>query len=124
MGGGLGTEASTRKVDTLGLLPAFDWVRAHARLERSEDLHLPRLAHGLMLITLGCHAKVEVDREQDILDGDDRVPRGVSDIWPDIERPDDVPVTAMVGWRRAWRGRSGTDVSWTGRGGNAYRTAG
>jgi hypothetical protein len=89
----LGTEASTRKVDTLGPLPALNWVRAHARLERSEDLHLPRLAHGLVFVTLGRHANVEVDREEDILDGDDRVPRGMSGIWPDIERPGKVANT-------------------------------
>jgi hypothetical protein len=39
-----------------------NWVRAHARLKLPEDLRLPRLAHGLILIT--CRAKMEINREQ------------------------------------------------------------
>ena len=83
----LGTEASAQKVDTSESLPALNCVRAHARLERAEDIPLSSLAHGLILTTLGCLAKVVVDGDQDILDGDERVARGVSGIWKDCEQP-------------------------------------
>jgi hypothetical protein len=86
----LGTEASAQEVDTPEPLPALNWVRAHARLERPEDLRLPRLAHGLILIALDCCAKVDVDCQQDILDGDERVSRGMSGIWKDCEQPREV----------------------------------
>ena len=81
----LGTEASTQEVDSPQPLLALNSVRAHARIEGPEDLQLPRLAHGFILVTLDCRAKVGEDREQDILDGDDRIPRGISGIRPDSE---------------------------------------
>jgi len=78
-------EASTQKVNTPQPFPALNLVRAHARIEGPEYLHLPRPAHGFILVTLDCCAKVEVDREQDILHGDDRILRGMSGIRPDSE---------------------------------------
>jgi hypothetical protein len=83
----LGTEASAQKVDAPEPLPALNWVRPHARFERPEDLRLPRLAHRLILVTLDCRAKVEVDSEQNILDGDERVSGGTADIRKDCEQP-------------------------------------
>ena len=86
----LSTETSAQKVDTPESLPALNWVRAHARFERAEDILLPGLAHGLILVTLDCRAKVEIDGDQDVLDGDERVARGVSGIWKDREEPGEV----------------------------------
>ena len=86
----LGTEASAQEVDTTEPLLALSLVRSHAGLERPEDLRLPRLAHELILITLDCHAEVTIDSEDDILDGDERVPRGMSGIRKDCEQPGEV----------------------------------
>jgi len=101
----LGTEASAQKVDTSESLSALNCVRAHARLERAEDIPLPSPAHGLILITLGCRAKVVVDGDQDILDGDERVARGVSGIRIDCEQPGEV--TNAKGKGGQGRARSG-----------------
>jgi hypothetical protein len=46
-------------------------------------LCLLRLVHGLILITLGCHAKVNIDGMNDILDSDKHVPRGMCRVWKD-----------------------------------------
>jgi hypothetical protein len=103
----LGTIASAQEVDTPEPLPALNWVLAHARLERPEDLRLPRLAHGLIFITLDCRAKVSVDCAQDILDGDKSVPRGMSGIWTDCEQPREVAnAKGKGGQGRAGGGRS------------------
>ena len=59
----LGMEASAQEVDTPEPLPALNWVRAYTPLECLEDLHLSRLAHGLVFSALDCRAKVEVDRQ-------------------------------------------------------------
>lgn len=83
----LGTEASAKEVDSSESLPALHWVRADAPLECTEDLRLPRLAHGLILGALDCRAKVGINREQDVLNGDDPVPRRKSGIRPDVEHP-------------------------------------
>jgi hypothetical protein len=83
----LGTEASGQEVDTSEALPALNLVRVDTPLKRPEDLRPPRFAHGLIFITLDCRAKVEVDREQDILDGDESVTRGTPGIRPDCEQP-------------------------------------
>jgi hypothetical protein len=71
----LGTEASAQEVDTPEPLPALHWVRADAPLECTEYLRLPRLAHGLILVPLDCRAKMGINREQDVLNGDDGIPR-------------------------------------------------
>ena len=71
----LGTEASAQKVNAPEPFPALAFIRADTPPKYLEDLRLPRLARGIILTALGCHAKVEVDREQDVLDGDDIIPR-------------------------------------------------
>ena len=101
----LGTEASAQKVDTPEPFPALNWVRAHARFERLEYILLPGLAHGLILITADCLAKVGVDCEQDIQDGDERVPRGMSGIWKGCEQPGETRDAKGKG--RQGRGRGG-----------------
>ena len=57
----LGTEASAQKVDTPEPLRALNRVRADAGFERPEDLRLPRLTHGLIIITTDSRAKMKVD---------------------------------------------------------------
>jgi hypothetical protein len=42
-------------------------------------IRLPRLTH-----TLGCGSKVDIDRKQDMPDGDERIPRGMSGVWTDM----------------------------------------
>ena len=66
----LGTEASAQEVDTPEPFPALAFIRADTPLKCPEDLRLLRLAHCVILTALDCRAKVEIDREQDILDGD------------------------------------------------------
>ena len=89
----LGAEASAQKVDTPKTLPALNRVRAHAGLERLEDLRLPRPAQGLIFIAIDSRAKVKIDCEQDILDCDKRVLRGMSGIWRGCELPGKVTDT-------------------------------
>jgi hypothetical protein len=113
----LGTEASAQEVDTPESLPALDWVLAHARLERPEDLRLPRLVHGLILFTLDCRAKVDVDCLQDILDCDERVARGMSGIWRDCEQPGEVTNAKGKGGQgrgRGGRSEDGRGEAWVG----------
>jgi hypothetical protein len=56
-----------------------------------EDIFLPSHAHGLILITFDCRAKVEVDGNQDVLNGDEGIPMGgVSSIWEDCKQPGEV----------------------------------
>ena len=71
----LGTEASAQEVNAPESFPALTFIYADTPPKYLEDLRLPRLAHGVILTALDCHAKVEVDREQDVLDGDDVIPR-------------------------------------------------
>jgi hypothetical protein len=113
----LGTEASAQEVDTPEPLPALNLVRAHARLEGPEDLRLPRLAHGLILLALGCRAKVDEDCEQDILDGDERVLGGMSDIREDREQPREVTNAKCKGRQGRARGGRSEDArgeTWVG----------
>ena len=105
----LGTEASIQEVDAPEPLPALNWVRAHARLERPEDLRFPRLAHCLILIARDSVAKVDVDCEQDILDGDERVTRGMSDIRKDCEYPGEVTNAKDKGGQGRGRGGRNED---------------
>ena len=72
----MGTEASAQEVNAPEPLPALNFIRADAPLKCLEDLGLPRLAHGFILTALDCHANVQIDREQDVLDGDEAIPRG------------------------------------------------
>ena len=71
----LSTEASAQEVDTPEPLPALYWVRADAPLECTEYLRLPRLAHGLILGALDYCVKMSINHKQDVLNGDDGVPR-------------------------------------------------
>ena len=116
----LGTEASTQKVNTAEPLPALTCVRAHARLECQVELLLLILARGLIFITLDWRAKVRVDGDKDILDGNERVGRGMSGIWKDCEQPGEVTNAKgngaqgrggggrrEDGWGEAWVGMRG-----------------
>ena len=95
------TEASAQEVDTPEPLPALDWVRTDAPLESSEYFRLPRPVHSLILAALDCRAKVEVDREQDVLDGDDGIPRRTCGFWPHGKQPGKVANAKCKGglWR-------------------------
>lgn len=75
---------SAQNVDTpphdAGAPSTLNWDRAHARLKHPGDHRLPRLALGVILITLDCRAKVEGDRVHGIPDSNERVPKGMPGI--------------------------------------------
>jgi hypothetical protein len=63
---------------------------------------------------------VEVDREQDVLDGDDGIPRGKCGIWPDCEQPGKIANAKCQGgqWRaRGGCAKDGRGQTWVGLGG-------
>ena len=103
----LGKEASAQEVDTPEPLLALNLIQADTLLECPKYFHLPKSLLGLILTALDCRAKVEIDREQDVLDGDDGIPRGIRGIWPDCTQPGKVTNAKCQGGQRRARGGCG-----------------
>jgi hypothetical protein len=47
----------------------------NAPLEHLENFRLPRLAHGIVLVGLDLSAEMEIEANENVLDGDDGVTR-------------------------------------------------
>jgi hypothetical protein len=83
----LSAEVTAQKVDAPKALPPLSWIRTDTALKRLEDLRLPSLAHGIILVTLDCRAEVEVDGKQDILDGDNGTPWREARVRNSVKHP-------------------------------------
>lgn len=66
---------ATQKVDTSEPLPSLSRVMADAPLEHLENFRLPSLAHGIVLVGLDRRAEMEIEANENVLDGDDGVTR-------------------------------------------------
>jgi len=89
----LSAEVPVQKVDTSQSLPSLDWVCADATLKLLVDFPLPGLAHGIILAPLDGSAQVEVDGEEDVLDGDIGFPGREARVGGNIEQPRQVTHT-------------------------------
>ena len=71
----LSGNAVAQKVDTSEPLPSLNRVMPNAPLERLKNFPLSSIAHGIVLVGFGRCAEMEIEANENVLDGDDGVPR-------------------------------------------------
>lgn len=106
----MGDNVATQKVDTSETFPALSRVASNAPLERLANFSLPRLAHGVVLISLDLRAEMVVQANKNVLNGD-HAPRRLLGVRPNGAVPGEASNANWKGPQR-WAGRGLHESGW------------